>query len=390
MTALNYRPLFYFEEDMIYLNNGGYGATPRKVMQERFRLLEEIEADPSGYALSHQRPSWNKIAATIANRYALDPGGLAIVENTTNGMGAVLRAQKFEPGDEVLVTSLVYGAIDKAAAHLAALQGAKLVQASIPFSGVTPEKCIMAVRNAITPRTRLAILDHVTSATALVMPIVEMTAACHAQGIPVLVDGAHVPGNIPLDIASINPDWYVGSLHKWAFAPRACGFLLAHPNRRQGLLPTDLSWDMNEPYPACFSWTGTRDFSNWLGIPAAFAFSDELGSDKAIQTTNNRNLCDAIDLFADAWGVRTKTPKEMLSSMALIPLPKELIFPATDDGAKQLSEHLITHQKIRAAFTFADGERIWLRLSMHVYNTLEDCKRLAIAVNGLRTASPGL
>src|SRR5262249_2998020 len=158
--------------------------------------------------------------------------------------------------------------------HIAEEQGGKIVTAVFRFPHPKPEQCIQAIAQSITPRTKVAILDHITSATALLMPLKKMIAVCRDRDVRVLVDGAHAPGQIALDIPDLKADWYVGNLHKWYFVPRGCGFLWAAPGREDRLMPNVLSWDICQAFPSNFAWTGTRDPSNWLVVPAAFDFMD--------------------------------------------------------------------------------------------------------------------
>ena len=268
---------FAFEAGTTYLDHGGFGVAPREVLRVAFEMREAVEAAPRPFFDQDCRPRWRDVAGRVARRFSAAAGDLALVDNVTDGANAVLRALALRPGDEILITSMTYGALAFAAMRIAEEKGASVIEASIPFPTPSPELCVEAIRATLTPRTRLAILDHVTSPTALVLPIAEMTRACRDRGVMVLADGAHAPGNVALDISAVGADWYVGNLHKWYFAPRGCGFLWAHPDRRGRLAPTVLSWSIDKPFPHSFEWTGTRDPSAWLSAPAAFDFMDRFG-----------------------------------------------------------------------------------------------------------------
>ena len=242
MISPEARDLFPLKETAVYLNHGGFGVTPREVMAARAAIWREIEEAPSPFFAHDYRRKWNSTAAYLAARLGVTADGLALVDNVTDGINAVLRAFPFKPGDEIVTTSMTYGAIDLAAEHIARQHAATVVRLPIPFPAPRPERCLEALQAALTHRTRLAILDHVTSSTALVLPIAEMARVCRERGVAVLVDGAHVPGNVALDISSIPADWYVANLHKWYFVPRGCGLLWAAPDRRDGLVPNVLSW----------------------------------------------------------------------------------------------------------------------------------------------------
>jgi isopenicillin-N epimerase len=215
------------------------------------------------------------------------------------------------------------------------------------------------------------------------LPLKEMIAACHDQGVPVLVDGAHAPGQVALDIPDLNADWYVGNLHKWYFVPRGCGFLWAKPGKQDGLMPNVLSWDTSQPFPANFAWTGTRDPSNWLAAPAAFDFVDRF-DERAIQLHNQRLIREAIGVLADMWEVRVTTPEGMTPAMTLVPAPDGLGYSANDKGRAHLEADLQDRHKIVVNPAFAYQGRIWIRIAAQIYNSIEDYQRLGKAVVELR------
>jgi isopenicillin-N epimerase len=319
MLTSNTRQLFSLARRLTYLNHGGFGATPRCVLEQKKRILDEIEKNPTEF-LSHRiRAAWHQVARNITGRFMLEPGTLAIVDNATDGIEAVLRALCLKEGDELLATSMTYGAVAMAARYIAERRGASVTTARFRFPNPDPEQCIKAIGQAITPRTKVAILDHITSATALLMPLKEMVNICRERGVSVLVDGAHAPGQIALDISALQPDWYVGNLHKWYFVPRGCGFLWAAPGKQDRLMPNVLSWDISQPFPSNFAWTGTRDPSNWLAVRSAFDFMDSLG-ENAVQQHNQRLLRGAIALLADMWKVPITTPSAMTAAMTLVPV----------------------------------------------------------------------
>ena len=326
------RQFFSFAEGTTYLDHGAFGVAPKEVRSAAARWRERIEAAPRPFFDADYRSLWRETAAAVARRFSASAEDLALVDNATDGANAVLRAFDLAPDDEILITSMTYGAVANAARRIAAGRGAHVTEARIPFPAPRPELCLEAIRKAITPRTRLVVLDHITSPTALVMPLAEMIAACRERGVAVLVDGAHAPGAVPLAIEALGADWYLANLHKWSFAPRACGFLWARRDRRERLAPTVLSWDIDKPFPHSFEWTGTRDPSPWLSIPAAFAFMDRFG-EAEVRRHNHALVKEGVKILADAWGVRLDTPGSMIGAMALVPLPESASFPEPRRGA---------------------------------------------------------
>jgi len=383
MLTTNTRELFPLTSSLTYLNHGGFGATPRSVLDEKKRILDEIEKNPVDFLAHRIRAAWHQVADKIAGRFELEPGSLAIVDNATDGIEAVLRAQCLKEGDEILITSMAYGAVAMAAQHIAEKQRAKTTVAELRFPDPDPQQCIDAVARAITTRTKVAILDHITSATALLMPLKEMIAVCHNRGVPVLVDGAHAPGQIALGISDLNADWYVGNLHKWYFVPRGCGFLWATSEKQDGLMPNVLSWDIGQPFPSNFAWTGTRDPSNWLAAPAAFDFMDRF-DESAIRQHNQVLIRDAIGVLADMWKVPATTPEAMTAAMTLVPAPDGLPYAASDEGRAHLEADLQNRHQIVVNPALAHEGRIWVRIAAQIYNCLEDYQKLGKAVLALR------
>src|SRR5277367_3504589 len=371
---------FAFAAGTTYLDHGGFGVAPREVLRVAFEMREAIEAAPRPFFDQDCRPRWRDVAGRVARRFSATAGDLALVDNVTDGVNADLRALALRTGDEILVTSMTYGAVARAARRIAEEKGADVIEAPIPFPTPSPELCVEAIRATLTPRTRLAILDHVTSPTALVLPIAEMTRACRDRGVMVLADGAHAPGNVALDISAVGADWYVGNLHKWYFAPRGCGFLWAHPDRREKLAPTVLSWDIDKPFPQSFEWTGTRDPSAWLSVAAAFDFMDRFG-EAEVRKHNHDLVMEGSRLLAAAWDVENPTPESMIAGMALAPLPAISGVSATEQGRAIIQATLWEDHRI-ACPCILYGERLYVRVCAQIYNEIEDYEKLARAVSG--------
>jgi len=388
MLTANSRSLFLLEPGLVYLNHGGFGATPKNVLDEKIRILADIEKNPVDLLAHNLRSQWHAVAEKIAARFSLGANSLALVDNATDGVNAVLRSLSLKAGDEILLTTMTYGAVAVAARSIAEKHGATITLAELRFPDPDPEQCIEAVTQALTPRTKIAILDHITSSTGLVMPLASMIAACHACGVPVLVDGAHAPGQIGLDIPALDTDWYVANLHKWYFVPRGCGFLWAAPGSQNGLMPNILSWDIGCPFPSNFAWAGTRDPSNWLAVPAAFAFMDRFG-ESAVRQHNHKLIREAVDLLAALWEFRDTTPDEMTASMTLVPAPGGLPYPATDEGRAWFETDLKDKHNIVVNPAFAHEGKIWLRIAAQIYNGIEDYENLGKAVLALRSNPTG-
>ena len=384
--------LFPLEPGGTYLNHGTVGVTPTAVMQARAAILAEIERHPSRFMLrelAHLRfgaateperlPRLRAAAARVGAFLGGSGERLAFVDNATAGCNAVLRSIDWQVGDEILVSDHGYGGVTRAATFLARERGAVVRTLAWPFPALGEQAFVDAVAAAIGPRTRLAVLDHVTSETALVLPIAAMAAACRARGVPVLVDGAHAPGAIALDIESLGVDWYAANLHKWAFAPRACGVLWAAPGRERGLHPAVISWGVDhDDWLQEFDWQGTRDPSPWLAAPAGIAFIKETLGEAAMRAHNHRLACWAARYLGERWHREWRTPEAMTGCMATVPLPARAGGRDASE-AQRLRDVMLAAHRIEVP-VIARGGRLWARLSLQVYNDESDIERFAEAV----------
>jgi len=267
------------DPSLVYLNHGTVGASPRRVLAAQQRIRDEIERQPSRFLLreladqgmtrpGHDRPRIRVAAEAVAEFLGARGDDLVFVDNATTGANAVLQSLELEAGDEILVTDLGYGAVTNTARYVTRRRGASVRVVEMPWP---PEAraVLRAIEQGLTPRTRLAIVDHITSETAAILPIADVAASCRARGVPILADGAHAPGQLALDIGALGVDWYTGNLHKWAWSPRSCGILWAAPPRQAAVHPTVISWNLDQGFTAEFDWIGTRDPSAALAAPEA-------------------------------------------------------------------------------------------------------------------------
>jgi isopenicillin-N epimerase len=301
---------------------------------------------------------------------------LAFMDNATSGANAVLRSFALEGGDEILVTDFGYGAVTNAARYAARTRGAEVRAVTMPYPVASPEAWVEAIAAAIGPRTRLAVVDHVTSETALILPITEIAARCRAKGVAVLVDGAHAPGAIPLDIPALGVDWYTGNLHKWAWSPRSCAILWAAPARQADLHPPVISWGLDQGFAAEFDMVGTRDPSAALAAPEGLAYMRELGVD-AVRAYDHDLAWEAARFLGARWGTGVGSTEAMIGTMSLVALPPRA--GTTRADATRLKDALLYEDRIEAQ-VHAWRERVWVRLSAQVYNEMDDVERLARAI----------
>ncbi len=370
-----------------YLNHGTVGVAPRRVLAAQQAIRDQIERQPARFLLREladvgevtmrMPPRMRTAAAAVAQYVRADPADLAFVDNATTGCNAVLRSFPFAPGDEILVTDHGYGAVTNAARYVAETTGATVKVIELPFPATTSAAVAQAVEAAIGARTKLLVVDHVCSGSSLVLPIAEIAAICRARGVATLVDGAHVPGMLALDIPSLDADFYTANLHKWAMVPRSCGILWAAPERQARLHPTVISWGYRRGMSAEFDLVGTRDPSPWLAAPEGIEFLRSLG-DEALKAYNHALAWDTALALTQHWSTRVPAPESMYGSMVTIPLPAK--FGDTPARAEALKTALLYEEAIETQIHAFKGT-IWLRLAAQVYNERSDFERLRDALD---------
>jgi len=366
--------LFRLEEAGTHLNHGSYGAVPRAVQQAQQDWRDRMEAEPSRFFERDYRPAIRAAAARLAPYLGAEVDDVAMVENPTQGVNAVLRSFPFEAGDRILVNDQTYGAVLNTARYVAGRTGAEIVLWDLPFPASGADEIEAAFAKALDPAPRLVILDHVTSPTALRLPVERMTAMAKAAGAVVLVDAAHAPGMVDIDVGAIGADWVTGTCHKWMFAPRGCGFLWARD--AEGLHPTVISHGYEGGFHAEFDYVGTRDGSAQHSLPAALDFMEGFGFD-AIRRHNHDLAVAAGKRLAEAWGTETGAPPDLTGSMAIVRLPYGQSWDA--EAAKALRMRLFDEDGIQIRLNPKAGG-LWMRVSAQIYNDMTDIDRLADAV----------
>ena len=370
------RRFFLLEEGAVYLNNGSYGATPKSVMKAQRDWQEALEREPSRFMEREFRPAL-RVAAERLSGYLGVPGReIALVENATMAVNAVLNSIYFAPGDEILINSQTYNAVKNAVLHICKRTGAIPKWVDLPFPIQSAEQILANFTAGLTARTKLVVIDHVTSQTAAIMPVAEMAAAARAVGAFVLVDGAHAPGMVPLDLPSTGAHWYTGNCHKWMFSPKGCALLWAEASVRDTLHPSVVSHGYGEGFVAEFDWVGTRDASAQQALPAALDFRETFG-DVAIRDHNHDLAVRAAHMLSDAWKTPIGAPDALLGSMAVVRLPSGL--GTTQAHAFEVRRRLLDEYRIQTPVWALDGQ-LWLRISAQIYNGFAEYEALANAI----------
>jgi isopenicillin-N epimerase len=372
----------------VFLNHGSFGACPKPVLEFQSELRRQMEAEPVQFLWRRYEERLDPVRAQAARFLGAQARDLVFVTNATTGVNAVVRSLKLRRGDELLTTNQDYNACHNVVAEAAHRAGAKLVTARVPFPLASPDELVEAVLGAVTRRTRLAMLDHITSNTALVVPVARLVRELEARGVDTLVDGAHAPGMAALNLSQLSPAYYTGNLHKWVCAPKGAAFLWVRRDKQVRLQPAVISHGNNTPRPGHsafqdrFDWAGTFDPSAWLCVGEAIRWMEKLfpGGWPAIREANHDLAVRARRLLCERLEIEPPCPEEMLGSMATLPLPER--FQGRPRNGKCEAEQLRLYDDFGIEVPFVRvGKRRYFRISAQLYNSLAEYECLAQALS---------
>ncbi len=375
MTSL--KDLFLLDPDVTFLNHGSFGACPVPVFETYQRWQRELERQPVEFFLRRADPLLDDARARLAAYVNAEPDHLIFVPNATVAINQVARAVRLRPGDEILTTDHEYGAMDYTWNFICGKTGARYIRHPIPVPVTTPQALADSFWSAVTPATRVIFLSHVTSPTALIFPVGEICRRARAAGILTIIDGAHIPGHLPLDLTALAADIYTGNCHKWLCAPRGSAFLYARPEHHAWLEPLVISWGYVEgaTFTQQNQWQGTRDLAAFLSVPAAIDFQAE--HDWLTVRQRGHALAREARAALTAWsGLEPLSPDSYLWFAQMITLPLPPCDPAV------LKARLYDEFRVEAPIvTWNDKPHI--RLSFQGYNTADDLDRLMAALRSL-------
>jgi isopenicillin-N epimerase len=381
--------LWPLERGIAFLNHGSYGACPTEVLRHQAALRAEMEAEPVRFLGRELEERLAAAREALAAFVGADPDDLAFVANATGGVNAVLRSLAFSAGDEVLTTDHCYAACRNTLDYVAARNGVKVNVAVIPFPVASPDAVVEAVLAKVTPSTRLALLDHITSPTGIILPIERMVAELRRRGVETIVDGAHAPGMVPVDLRALGAAYYSANCHKWICAPKGSAFLWVRRDRQADIHPLTISHGATGVRPGRsrfrleFDWTGTLDPTAWLTVPKAIAYMGRLvsGGWPALMARNRALALAARELLCAAAGSAPPSPDGMIGSLASIVLPDS---PTVETGWRirdPIQGRLFDDWGIELPIMRwpAPPKRL-LRISVQLYNTPGQYVRLAEAL----------
>ena len=381
------------DPSVVFLNHGSFGACPIPVLQHQSALRARMERQPVQFFVRDLEALLDEAREALGRFIGAPAGDLAWVPNATTAVNGVLRSLSLRPGDELLTTDHEYNACRNVLEFVAERSGAKVVVASVPFPLVYPGQVIEAVLSRVTARTRIALLDHVTSQTGLVLPIEQLVLELASRGIETLVDGAHAPGMLDLDVAGIGAGWYTGNCHKWICAPKGAAFLYTRPDLQNDTRPAVISHGANSPrsdrsrYLLEFDWTGTADPTPMLCVPEAIRFMDQLmpGGWLALRSNNHQMALRGRDVLCRTLGIDPPCPDEMIGSLASVPLPDGSgAVSKSPLYADPLQDELLEkfHIEVPIIPWPAPPKRL-IRVSGQVYNRDGDYEQLGRALRSL-------
>jgi isopenicillin-N epimerase len=384
---------FALDPGVVFLNHGSFGACPRVILDRQAELRARMEREPIRYFVEDLEGLMDSAREALGALLGGDAAGLVRVSNATAGVNTVLRSLRFSPGDELLTNTHEYNACNNALRFAAERDGARVVEAAVPWPlRGGDDEVVAAIERAVTARTKLALVSHVTSATGVVFPIERIVKSLQGRGVDVLVDGAHAPGMTPVRLDEMSPAYYAGNCHKWLCAPKGTGFLWVRADRRERIRPLVISHGANSVrtdrprFRLEFDYCGTDDVTGWLVLPELIRFMDGLlpGGWPEVVFRNREQALRGREILARELGVALPAPDHMIGALATVPIADrteaEAQTPTKYHDA--LQDRLIAKWGVQAPVVVfpAGSNRRWVRIAMQVYNTLGQVEYLARAL----------
>jgi len=369
----------------ININHGSFGGTPKAILEKQAKLAAAINANREDFVWNGVQEKMAAARAKVAAFIGADAEDTVFVDNATDGFNTIMRSLPLGRGDEVLVTDCIYGNFPAPLAWLAQRQGFEVRTARIPYPPQNTAQIKDAVLSAVTDRTKLVVIDHIVSAAAIIFPVNEIVAALNERGIDTFVDGAHAPGQVPLNVKETGAAYYTGNHHKWLCAPWSSAFLYVRKDRQANIMPAVASGRAKpeNPFAERFAWQGTRDLTARLCVPDTIDYMASLHPDgwPGIMKRNHDMAVGVRDFLCAALNVSKPCPDEMFGSMFTLPLGP-LAFPEEKEPPGNLYPVLDKKYGHRAYAAHFNGQYL-LRGSCHLYNDEKDYKRLPDVVRRL-------
>jgi isopenicillin-N epimerase len=378
----NLKQYFLLRDDVTFLNFGSFGACPKPVFKKYQQFQLELEQEPVQFITVNGLKYLATAREALANYIHCDKDDLVYVTNPSYAVNAVAKSFNLQPGDEILTTDLEYGACDKTWEYYCKKAGAKYVRQHIPLPVQSKEEFVAAFLKGISSKTKLVFISHITSSTGLRLPVEEICTAAKEKGILTFVDGAHAPGQIPLDLQNSSFDFYTGACHKWMMTAKGSSFMYIKKELQHLVDPLIVSWGYKAMFPSSSTFldyhqtNGTRDFSAFLTIPAAIAFMKEHNWEKVAADCRQLVQANALALC------------EMLGSSPLAPITDDFILQLFSTEIKttepeKLHNHFFDAYKIQIP-VMRHGDKVYLRYSINAFNSQQDLDKLFAAIKEIK------
>ncbi|MFH1160956.1 MAG: aminotransferase class V-fold PLP-dependent enzyme [bacterium] len=375
--------LWALEPETIYLNHGSFGACPKRILEKQLEYRQRLESQPMRFLIRELEHLHSAARQKLASFTGAQAGDLVFVQNATSAVNTVFRSLKFNPGEEILITNHIYPACRRVLEYVCEQTGAKLVEARYPFPLQDPGRITETIIRAATPKTRITLIDHITSATALVQPVEEIVRELANRGVDTIVDGAHALGSIPVTIEKIGAAYYTANCHKWLCAPKSSAILYVRPDKQKKIVPLVISHAGHraEPFAERFFWPGTYDPTAVLCAADMVDYMGALlpgGWPELME--RNRSLClEGRELLCSTLGIDKPCPDSLIASMATFPLPTPEEIPVFDYKSCDPLQELIFREynlEIPVWYWGESPKRI-MRISVQLYNSIEQYHYLA-------------
>ncbi len=357
-----------------HVNHGSFGAVPISVQKVQQEWRDRIQKNPVKFFARELREEVAKARGSVARFLGQQADQIALIRNTTEGASTVMRGFPLNSGDEVIVLNQEYGAVTKAVIRACEASGAKLIEIDIDYLD-SDQRVLEKITAGITKKTRLLVVDHITSATARTFPIYELGALCKAHSVVYAVDASHSPGTVDTDLDKLDADFWFGNLHKWVSAPLGVGVLRIAPRWQEILRPLIVSWRDDEPYPYPWDMLGTVDPTSWLSAPSAIDFFSQLGWER-VRKANHHRMMFGRELVMKELGISKEEIRVDFLPLGVVPILK---MSGGRDGSAAVQAKIAEEFKVEVPISFI-AEKYYLRISGMLYNTAENYEALALAV----------
>jgi isopenicillin-N epimerase len=381
------------DQEIVFLNHGSFGATPKAITEKQIALLRRFEAEPIRFMVREMYDLYYSSLGKLAKFVGAKESNLVFLKNTTAGVNTILHSLKFDAGDEILIHSHAYGACVNTIKFYAEKNNVKVNCADIPFPIKSPDEVVEGFVKALTPKTKLVLLDHITSPTGIIFPVEQLTKIMREKNIEVLIDGAHAPGQLHLELDKLGADYYVGNCHKWICSPKGSALLHVREDKQKKILPMQISHNFDVPvaeekkWQSQFFWPGTDDYTSYCLVGESIEYFENNfdGGWNAIRKYNRELTLKARKHIAGKVGTALPAPDEMIANLATIYLGEAEVPPYGFNYISPLQEKLFSEYKIEVPCIFYNRAqpRQWVRITTQLYNSMEQSEYLADALSNL-------